>query len=111
MGLTVDTSKVVRRFTEMEERLRKLTREVGKELSAWQTEDMHRKRARTRVSLKGKQASTIIRPHSVYEMKRSKQAAQHGRGRTHTSTRPILRAELYVKLAERMRELFADVKW
>ena len=41
---------------------------------------MHRKHPTQRVWAKGKRASTIIRPHSIYEMKRSKKAAQRATG-------------------------------
>ena len=108
-----------KRLGEMAEKLKKLgSQDIGNELFNWQAEDMHRMRPKQRVSTRGKRASTIIRPHSVGEMKRAHRALLRARRRKagvaalrRWSTRPILRAVLYDKLAERMRALLATIKW
>jgi hypothetical protein len=118
-NVTVDTSKVEKRLADMVEKLKKLgTEEIGIELTNWQSADMHRKKPRTRVWARGKRASTVIRPHSIAEMKRSHQSQMRARRRRrgplpakHWSTRPILRDELYQRLAERMRALLATIRW
>ena len=108
-----------KRLEDMAEQLKKLgTQDIGAELKEWQSADMHRKRPKTRVSKRGKRASTIIRPHSVAEMKRSHRVLLRAKRRKagiaalkRFSTRPILRNELYEKFTERMRALLASVKW
>jgi hypothetical protein len=91
--------------------------DVGRVMSEWQVEDMHRHRPFTkRVRSRGT-ASTLVRPHSRYEVNRSKNAqrrvarrARRKRGFTASlqyrkwSTRPILRAELYAALVARMND-------
>jgi hypothetical protein len=112
--------------------------ETGNALSTWQTEDLHRQKPFTmRFRAKGL-AVTVVRPHSLYEMVRSEGAALdpksrrrlvrglrsklgHPLGRKflpslrvhrHWSTRPILRSELFKKLAERATEVIAkEVSW
>jgi hypothetical protein len=119
MKFSLDTSKLEKRLTDMQEKLRELGQvQLGQELKDWQSEDMHRKRPRTRIWARGKRASTIIRPHSIAEMKHSRKAAaratrrKSGWGpRQHTSTRPILRPVLYERLETRMRELLEKIKW
>ena len=119
MRISFDTSKLQKRLDDMTEQLKALGQvQLGQELKAWQSEDMHRKHPTQRVWAKGKRASTIIRPHSIYEMKRSKKAAQRATRRksgwgplAHTSTRPVLRAELYDRLTARMHDLIAKIKW
>jgi len=102
--------------------------EMPREMSAWQTQDMHRKRPATKRgpwAHHQKSASTIIRPHSRYEVERSK-AYQAGllrrlrRARrvirTHIelrrSTRPILRESLYQQFIERLSAAFYEtITW
>jgi hypothetical protein len=109
--------------------------DVGQVLSEWQTEDMHRHRPFTmRSRAKGK-ATTIIRPHSRFEMQRSAYAqTQHARverilAKPHApryrykgklrpyrlyrrwSTRPILRSEMMETLTRRASEAFAKIRW
>jgi hypothetical protein len=108
--------------------------DIGQELSAWQTEDMHRRRAFTMRKRRAGQASTIIRPHSLYEMVGERGGAKRGRGGSFQrrvagklrrlatnvmqriyrrwSTRPILRVELYETLETRMLDLMnKKLRW
>ena len=85
-------------------------------LNEWQADDLHRKQPFLTGSKRArKRAQTIIRPHSVYEMKRSQRNVVRARRRRrpspHRSTRPILRAELLTKLAARVHELANLLKW
>lgn len=98
--------------------------DIGTELSAWQVEDMHRHRPFTMRSRAQGRAATVVRPHSRYEVLRSRQTQRKVRRvlkvlakpRTRpycgllylayrkTSARAILRDELLAQLATRMRE-------
>jgi hypothetical protein len=117
ISITIDTSAVEKRLADMSEKLNTLTQEIPTEFYNWQAEDMHRKQPRQKVWRRGKSVSTIIRPHSYAEMKRSQHAQARARRRRHShlqarwSTRPILRAELLTRLQERMQALLASVKW
>jgi hypothetical protein len=92
--------------------------DVGYELSSWQTEEMHRERPFTKRNRGQGSAATLIRPHSRFEVNRSRTAqrrlARRAKRKSFTgsseyrkwSTRPILRAELWDKLVERMVDAF-----
>jgi hypothetical protein len=96
---------------------------IGTAMSDWQVEDMHRHRPFTKRSRSSKTATTLVRPHSRYEVNRSrmtqrriarrarrKAVAAHPQGRT--STRPILRAELLVSFNKRLSEAMHDkLQW
>jgi hypothetical protein len=106
--------------------------DIGTGLSEFQVQDMHRHRPFTMRSRAKGQATTKIRPHSLFEMKRSIKA-QRRVLRVHkslaagkrvrrkslgalryerTSTRPILREEMYSVLMERMIRLRDEkLKW
>jgi hypothetical protein len=105
--------------------------EMPRELSQWQTEDMHRKRAgtkRKRWRAHKTSAVTLIRPHSRYEVQRSR-AYQTGlrrrirskrkrpseaivAARLRRSTRPILRESLYQAFTQRLTAAFHEtVSW
>ena len=88
--------------------------DIADELSAWQTEDMHRHRPFTKHRRAG--ARTTIRPHSWYEVKGRRRLARRlmrrGRYIARWSTRPILRPQLLDRLYERMAELLRDkLRW
>jgi hypothetical protein len=111
--------------------------DIGQELSDWQTEDMHRGRPFTMRSRAKGTATTVIRPHSLYEMLRSEGAAlpikdrrrlvrglrshlghpldrkfsRTFREHRHWSTRPILRAELEDALERRLHDLLHKISW
>jgi hypothetical protein len=102
--------------------------EMPREMSQWQTEDMHRKRPATKKSKwrsHHKSVSTIIRPHSRYETERSRKFQQGLRrrlkrrkrpsadqARLRFSTRPILREVLHQRFIERMQQALGEtVKW
>jgi hypothetical protein len=92
--------------------------DIGQGLSEWQTDDMHRNRPFTMRNRKAGRATTLIRPHSRYEVNRSRAAQRRLTRRAkrpsytgptqirHWSTRPILRSELYESLITRMTDLF-----
>jgi hypothetical protein len=103
------------------------TVDIGQQLSDWQSEDMHRHRPFT--MRKRGVASTTIRPHSLWEMtgehggfvrKQGRRLQSRATRRLRSvkrrvrrfSTRPILRAELYQELVERMnRALREKLTW
>jgi hypothetical protein len=110
--------------------------DLGNELSAWQTEDLNRNRPFTMRRRARGQASTVIRPHSLHEVKRSV-AYQRGQGRRiartlakttprawkratalfrrfqpRTSTRAILRSEMEQVLEQRMHDMVREkISW
>jgi hypothetical protein len=98
--------------------------EMRQEFNAWQTQDLHRKKASTKGSKwrrHQKRVTTIIRPHSFYETTRS-QAYQSKLKRRlrrrkkplnefirlRTSTRPILRQSIYDLLPPRMEDALRE---
>ena len=102
--------------------------EMPREMSRWQTEDMHRKKPATKLSRwrsHQKTVKTLVRPHSRYETERSKKYQTrvwrrlrrtkrviYDRIQLRTSTRPILRPALEDRLWERMEAAFKEtVTW
>jgi hypothetical protein len=124
----IGAEAVEKRLADMAEKIRHAKAvDIGTELSDWQTEDMHRNRPFTmRSRAKGK-ATTIIRPHSLREMKHSlryqrrmgRKVARGGkramltfsRWEVKTSMRPILRSALEEQLMERVMALRERLKW
>ena len=106
--------------------------DIGHELSEWQVEDLNRNKPFTMRYRRAGRAETVIRPHSLFEVKRS-QAYQRKAGRRlirltkrpsrkaaaafrafqmRTSARAILRAEMLERLVERLGEMAAEkLKW
>jgi hypothetical protein len=86
--------------------------EIFEELTAWQSEDMHRKYPNT---LQDTETSAVtgVWPRSRTWMptrKTNRQVAQRiHMAQVHTSTRPILRAELFTMLCDRMAVLMSKV--
>jgi hypothetical protein len=103
--------------------------EMPKEMSDWQTEDVHRKRPgtkRSRWRRGSTQVQTLFRPHSRYETMRSQlyqrrllRRLRRTKRRVITdfiqlkrSTRPILRESLIDQLRNRMvTALFETISW
>jgi hypothetical protein len=91
--------------------------DIGQVLSAWQTEEMHRKRPFTMRARRVGRASTIIRPHSLFEMKHSRRATRRAIRRhkpppARWSTRPILRDQLLSELQSRLEEALQEkIHW
>jgi hypothetical protein len=102
--------------------------EMRQEFNAWQTQDMHRKKASTKGTKwrrHQKSVFTIIRPHSYYETQRSqlyqaklvrklrrRKRPLNAYIQLRTSTRPILRESVYQKLPPRMNEaLRQTINW
>jgi hypothetical protein len=88
--------------------------DMPNELFNWEAEDLHRMRPWVR--RRRRSAMTIVRPHSVREMKARHRllVRAHRRHRQvqRWSTRPILRAELWKTLVERMTALLAEkIHW
>jgi hypothetical protein len=122
--ITVDTEALVKRIDAMRHKIEHFKAvDIGAELSEWQTHDMHRHRPFTMRSRRAGKAATKIRPHSLFEMKRSLAAqrrfmrrARHGQiipePYRHWSTRPVLRAELFAQLGDRYAALLPEkLKW
>ena len=135
MELDIDTEAVLASFNEMHAKIEHFKAvDLGQELSAWQTEDMHRHRPFTMRWRKVGKVQTVVRPHSLYEMVRSEGALldvkarrRIGRGlrsklghplgrkfyktlqvHRHWSMRPILRVALEQILGERMYRLLEE---
>jgi hypothetical protein len=109
--------------------------DIGLELSSWQTQNMHRHRPFTMRSRAKGLATTVIRPHSEFEVRqRERVAKRYERGVRRllrqltgkskrkvrripkpihrTSTRPYLRASLLQILQTRMQNMMrARLTW
>lgn len=123
--ITVDTTHASARIDKMLRRLDHVGRvEVGAVLSHWQISDLHRTRPFTKRLRSQGTARTILRPHSLYEMRRSRRFGSRvlrrakrratfvlPRAFLHYSTRPILRANMLELLRQRMIGLAAHIKW
>jgi hypothetical protein len=126
--ITVDASGPLATITAMLHQIDHFGRVgIGTEMSDWQVEDMHRHRPFTMRNRSQKKASTMVRPHSRYEVNRSRMAqrriARRARRKSgplavaaqpqaRTSTRPILRAELLVGFTKRMTEAMHEkLQW
>jgi hypothetical protein len=132
MEISIDVSALEKKITTMLAQIDHFKRvDIGAELSDWQTHDMHRHRPFTmRSRAKGK-ATTKIRPHSLFETKRSALARERILRRARASarrrkeffaapprsirrwsSRPILRQELEDVLDNRLRTAFREkLKW
>lgn len=131
LQVTCDTSKVMKRIWKMIRKIRHVKEvEVGMVLSDWQSDDMHRHRPGTKRFRRLGKATTLVRPHSLYEMERSQ---KYGRRLTRVakrssrskkrkdyvlpaaylrvSQRPIVRAELMEQLNKRVAELVKGIHW
>jgi hypothetical protein len=139
LKLEVDAEALLKRIDGMLGRLRHFRRiDLGAEMSEWQVDDMHRHRPFTMRARAAGRASTVIRPHSLYEMLRSEgvllEAKQlrhvrralkkhlrqplprtrklNLRQHRHWSMRPILRAQIFAQLTSRYALLLAEkLKW
>jgi hypothetical protein len=128
--IEVDTSKIEKRISDMMHKIDHMKRvEIGHELSEWQTADLDRKKPFTMRFRSRGQAKTVIRPHSLFEVKRSRLYQSGMRRRikrgskskrtlaalSHyepkTSTRPILRQAMEDLLWARMRAMLDKLKW
>jgi hypothetical protein len=140
--IDVQTGPVLARLNSMLDQINYVKRTgIGSELSKWQTEDMHRDRPFTMKSRAAGRATTIVRPHSLYEMTRSETASRQflrasiryqkflasGKrvrkrkpkyvriatsGYRKWSTRPILRQTLVAKLKDRLDALVSSkLRW
>jgi hypothetical protein len=132
--ISLDTKDVDRRLDEMAAKIRHFKSvDLGQEMSAWQTEDMHRHRPFTMRFRKEGKVQTTVRQHSLYEMLKSEGVILESKVRSryaravkkhlkhpvkrlrlryrehrHWSQRPILRAALEQTLGERMVRLLEE---
>lgn len=94
--------------------------DIGEVMSNWQTADMHRHRPFTMRARRAGRATTIVRPHSRYEVIRSERTQRRIARRikkglpnltpfqVHTSMRPILREELIDTLSQRLNDAASE---
>jgi hypothetical protein len=113
LDIFVNSLAAERRITDMLRKVRHFKAvDIGQEMSAWQTEDMHRKRPYTKRNRRRGVASTVIRPHSRYEMGHRRRVARRlirkGRYVPRYSSRPILRDALLERLQSRLDILIAN---
>jgi hypothetical protein len=108
------------------------TTDIGRELSDWQVEDLNRNKPFTMRYRRAGKAQTVIRAHSLFEVKRSQAYQRRGALKLirltkrpsrraaaafrliqqRTSMRAILRAEMLERLVERLGEMAAEkLKW
>lgn len=120
LSVSLDVSGLIETLTSMEEQLKNFPNEMGQELTEWQTEDMRRRYPNTTVTESS--AETSIWPTSrlveknPQKIKTALKAHKQLRKPTVTfrgggegaRARPILRPELYEKLAKRMDVLLSE---
>jgi len=127
--IEIDTVPLSNTFQRMIDTIDHFKRvDIGKGLSDFQVEDLHRNRPFTMRSRAKGMATTKIRPHSLYEMqgrvrsqkrikryirdlnmgKRVRPKRAQALRYLHTSTRDILRAEMYAILDERMHRMMIE---
>jgi hypothetical protein len=113
IDIFVNSLAAEKRLTDMLRKVRHFKAvDIGQELSAWQTEDMHRQRPYTKRNRRRGVASTVIRPHSRYEMGQRRRVMRRlvrkGRYVPRWSSRPILRGVLLERLQNRLDILIAN---
>jgi hypothetical protein len=130
IDIEADTKAIESRLNKMYWKIQRLGhRYIGMEMSEWQQDDVNRKRPYTKRAVRSKQASTLFRPHSRYEMrvrrKLYRQAVRRAKkfGKkmalpvvpiriNRWSTRPILRAEMITRLRVRMHDMMRErLQW
>ena len=125
MRIECDVTPVVKRLLKMQRRIRWAKRTgIGTVMSEWQSDDLNRNRPYTKRWRQMGQVRTLVRPHSLREMKRSRKFAKRelrrakrrrayviSRAYFKRSTRPILRVVMDTLLKERYREFIASIKW
>jgi hypothetical protein len=90
------------------ENVKEVQRKMETEMIDWQSQDMRRKRPFLVKENNPASVATKIWPRSRFEiLKRQRSWAKERKGRR-TSTRPILRQILVVKLVERMKRMFRE---
>jgi hypothetical protein len=112
--ITCDTTHVERILGNMLFQLKDFHNPMREEMLAWQTQDMHRKRPRAKFSMNHRRIGTRIYPRGRhhYRKRTDRQYPLRRRGhRHHTTTRPILRVELYERLRDRMTQLLGTIGW
>jgi hypothetical protein len=124
----VDFINVQKTILDMREKIARMPDVISHELAAWQTEDMHRKNPFVMKSKRAATSATVIRQHSLREMKASaryqsrtaRKVARGGKRAFATlarwqvlrSQRAILRAELLARLQQRIRDqASAQLHW
>jgi hypothetical protein len=124
IGISIDTKSLSRRLQVMIYKIDRFKRVgIGQGLSEFQVDDMHRDRPFTMRSRAKGLATTVIRPHSLYEVKQSAKTRGRAVRRFSKSTgvskavareylkyssRPILRSEMYEVLEARMHRLLRE---
>lgn len=124
----LDTINAEETLTRMQIQIRDVGHEiVPEQLTAWQTEDMHRKFPHTETPDYVSTETTIYPRSHTYEQTHKKRAARIARfkkplsarprligtlGKPGASYRPILRPALFDKLVERMTEMLSvNLTW
>jgi hypothetical protein len=111
-GLT----EVVKKFEDMQEKIKDLEHTgLVDETRNWGVRDVHRHRPGAH-RMRGGGAWVKFRPHSLYEMRRSRRAMRKlfrkGRFLYRVSQRPILRPIMLDRLQKRIDELLSEtLKW
>lgn len=110
---SLDAGQMAQTLDSMASQLAGFPQEMADELTSWQTEDMRRKYPNT--VLRGNEATTFIWPTSRLSQRKIRTGAARLSTRRAVrikSTRPILRAELFEKLDERMVRLMGKcLQW
>jgi hypothetical protein len=109
-------SEITNKLEEMEGKIKSLEHEgLVDETRNWEVQDVHRHRPGAK-RMRGGGARVIFRPHSRYEMMKSRRAVRklfrRGRYIYKRSIRPILRQVMIDRLKERVSELLSEkLKW
>jgi hypothetical protein len=109
-------AEAVKKFEDMQEKIKDLEHEgLVDEVRNWEVQDVHRHRPAAK-RRRGGRVQTLFRPHSRYEMMKSRRAVRklfrRGRYIYKRSMRPILRQVMIDRLQERVNELLVEkLKW
>lgn len=123
-NVTVDASGPLQAITEMLEKIKAFPNEMARELTDWQTQDMHRTRG-TNTALKDLTAETLVTQHTpgsnVKPWKGARQPRRKMREmkirvlrqpRGLSPAKPVIRPVLIDKLDERMKKLLEEeLQW
>lgn len=113
--INIDADEIMEKIEGMQQKIQHLDHhDILDEVRDWETQDVNRKLPGARRARHG--ARVTFRPHSRYEMLRSRRARRRlmrkGRYLYRVSTRPILRQVMIDRLTERMNELLVEkLRW
>lgn len=107
---SIDVDRVLQRLERMQQRLEHFEGDLLSEMRDWEVQNVHRRKPGARSARnRGIVGRTLFRPHSRFEIMRSRMAKRHY---MKTSTRDILRKPLINRLIARLtRRAQRSLRW